>query len=127
MYPGEFVSILHKFKHPRVLSIGVESNRWGARPREEAGFDPQGTIWVSDYYDKEMLFVVSCNVLPYASIKTKTWDPDKTRWSEKGEFVRGWRVALASLVKSGHLCSHKTLSFLIGEDTFKLLPKELRV
>lgn len=127
MYPGEFVSLLQKFKHPRVSSIGVESNRWGARMREEAGFGPQGTVWVADSYEKDNLFVIPCNVIPYSSIKTKTWNESTTRWSEEGELARGWRTALATLVKSGHLNSHSDLSFLIGEDTFKLLPKELRV
>ena len=126
MYPDDFTAILRKHRHPRWPSIGVSASDRTNRERErETLFDPCGTIYVANVYEKRTLFAIPCNCIPYSSIRTATWNEERTKW-ENGEIVRGWRGALAAMVKTTYLAPSPELSWWIGEDTFKLFPIEAR-
>ena len=149
MYPNELVSLLVRHKHPRIRSIGVESNRWGRRARESVGLPLHGTTWVSGIFDvdeikdmrqhwpeipflapsreeqKESLFPVPANCIPYTTIRSGHFDLDQHRF--KGTVLRGWRPLLEDLVTAGVLYPHEELSFLTGVDTWKTSPKHFHL
>lgn len=119
MYPGEFLSILHRFKHPRFTGLKVDANRWGARSRDEVGLLPAGTILASTPYEQTVIMSIGQNCLPYSSIKTAYWQEDARLW-RFGELQRGWRSAIEGLISQGVLHPHDRLTYLIGKDTFKI-------
>ena len=126
MYPDEFVQLLRKHKAPRWHTIGVTSSQvtnW--QRQKDTPFDQSGTVYVGGLDGYRDLFVVPCNCLPYTSIKTATWSEERARW-ENGIITRGWRTALNMLVKGTYLYPSPELSWLIGQDTFDLYPKEFR-
>ena len=125
MYPGEFVALLWEHKHPRLTSIGVETNRFGARIRKDVGVIASGTVWVADEHEKMMFELIPCDCLPYTTIKDASFNPDKNKF--EGETARSWRRMLLDLCKGGCLCPSLELSYLLGLDTTELTPKELRV
>ena len=126
MYPDEFVATLRTHKHPRWPTIGIACSRVANQQREsETLFGSSGTVYVANVHQIRDLFVVPCDCLPYTSIKTATWNEERTRW-ENGEIVRGWRQALTSLIQTTYLEPSRELSWLVGEDTFKLFPIEAR-
>lgn len=127
MYPGELLQHLRYFLHPRWISIGVAcSTVVNNQRRSETIFGSCGTVWVANAHEMRDLFVVPCDCLPYASIRTATWNEQRTRW-EDGEIVRGWRTTLAQLCASTYLKPDPELSWLVGEDTFKLFPRAARM
>jgi hypothetical protein len=126
MYPDEFLSTLRRHRHPRWPSIGViASTVANNHRRTDTIFGSSGTVYVAGIREMRDLFVIPCDCIPYSSIKTATWNEERTRW-ENGEIVRGWRQALTSLIKATYLEPGPELSWLVGEDTFKLFPIEAR-
>lgn len=123
MFPGEFVHLINKHKHPSWFTAGILCSRWGSRPRDEVGISSQGTVYFANAYEREEAFAIPCDCIPYTSIRTAHWREDISKWSD-GELVRGWRPALETLVNQGYLYPHKELSFLIGKDTFKVAPRK---
>ena len=118
--PAQFVRWLWEFKHPRWISIGVESNRWGARMRESVGIGPCGTVWASSDQEKDYSgIVVPCDCIPFTSIRSAVWDEDKTRFVG-GALALGWRTALETLLKAGFLRGSRKLSYLIGKDSIAI-------
>lgn len=126
MYPGEFLAIIQRHRHSRFSSCGIACTRFGARAREEAGFKPHGTVWFATQYEQESLFPIPCNSIPYVSLREKVWNEEKGRWGSDGEMTRGWRSALAELLKGGYLRPSDELTYLVGEDSFKLCPRKYR-
>lgn len=140
MSPGEFVSILQRHKHPRFWSIGVESTIYGSQARETVGLSaPAGTVWAAEanvYHNgtqfvqapggREWFIQVPKNELPYVSVKDAWWDENISRW-RGGEMKRGWTVALEQLLQAGMLLAHPKLSYLLGKDTTKIMPKEFQI
>lgn len=127
MYPGELIELLYRFLHPRWISIGVAcSDVVNAQRQTDTIFGRCGTVWVANAHDMRDLFVVPCDCLPYASIRTATWNEERTRW-EDGSIVRGWRTTLAQLCASTYLKPDDELSWLVGEDTYKLFPRAARM
>jgi hypothetical protein len=126
MYPGEFVAILHRHRHPRWPTLGVASSAvTNAQRQTDTIFSRSGTLYVANVHLLRSLFVVPADCLPYSSIKTATWNEERTRW-ENGEIERGWRGALVTLLKTTYLEPSPELSWLVGEDTYKLFPIEAR-
>jgi hypothetical protein len=126
MYPDEFLAVLREHRHPRWPTIGVACSAvTNAQRQTDTIFDASGTVYVANCYVFRELFVVPCNCLPYSSIKTATWSEERTRW-ENGEIVRGWRLALVMLIKASYLEPSPRLSWLIGQDTFAMFPREYR-
>jgi hypothetical protein len=125
MEPGEFLSILRKHRHPRWPTIGVNRSRFGNNPREDHGLRAHGTIFVCDASERRWLYSVPCDCIPYATIREATWNEDKKVF-EGGEFLRGWRSTIEALVKGSYLYPHEELSYLIGQNTFKLAPIQFR-
>lgn len=114
--PAQFVRWLWEFKHPRWVSIGVESNRWGNNPRESVGIGPCGTVWAANDQVKEYGVVVPCDCLPFTSIASAEWSEDMMRFVG-GAMVLGWRPALELLLDAGFLRGSRKLSYLIGKDS----------
>ncbi len=123
MFPGEFLHLINKHKHPRWFTASVLSSRWGAKPRKEVGISPQGTVYFADAQSREDVFAIPCDCIPYTSIRTAHWREDISKWSD-GELVRGWRPALESLLTQGYLYPHEELSFLIGKDSKGASPRK---
>lgn len=132
MYPAEFLALLHKFKHPRFDTVGVERNRWGDRVREAVGLTAHGTIyfttpssksWATDQKDegKDMHILVPANCIPYDTRRDAHFN--QTRGKFEGDLARGWRRTFAMLAEQGFLYPNEELSYLIGEDTWKLIPR----
>lgn len=148
MYPGDLLAIIRQFKLPLWYTCGVEVNRWGARQRASVGiFDEHGTLWFAtvateegdDFSDhiaessedrrpraRVKAGPVPCNEIPYTSIKTATRDESREGALFKGgKLSRGWRPLLSDLCKQGFLRPDERLSALIGEDTWKTVPRHL--
>jgi hypothetical protein len=126
MWPGDFVRLLQEHKHPRFWSCGIISTRFGNNPRKRAGYDEGGTVWFATVDHREPMFAVPCNQIPYWSIETAEWDEKFERWKGPSP-AQGWRGALVRLLSTGHLRPSPKLSYLIGEDSFAVCPKEYHV
>lgn len=127
MYPDEFLAVLRKHRHPRWPTIGVVASTVVNNHRQsETIFDASGTVYVANATEFRDLFIVPANCLPYTSIKTAEWDEPTARW-KNGDIVRGWRTALHMLIRGTYLRPDQELSWLIGEDTYKLFPREARL
>ena len=121
MYPGEFVSLIERHRHPRWPTIYIECNRWGRRAREGTEFGDHGTIIVANLVEQRPLFVIPCNEIPCFTLMTARWDERQFKWTE-GKLCRGWRDALTLLVKKSYLRPSEEMTFLLGRDTRKLYP-----
>ncbi len=125
MYPGEFLSILRAFKHPRWPTIGVTATRFGNSPREDAGIDRHGTIYVADASERRSIMAIPCDCIPFGTIRTAVFIEERQVW-EGGEMKRGWRSILETLVEQSYLLPDDELSFLIGKDTYHVFPTKYR-
>lgn len=126
MYPGEFLGLCWKHKHPRYFSVGVVYSELTNQYRHEAGYDEHGTLFFATPHDRDVPFTIPSNCFPYTPIRTREWDDYESKWKLGGELRRGWRGTLTDLVKNGYLKHHPDLSFLIGMDTFKIAKKEFK-
>lgn len=125
MTTAELMEILQRFKHPRLNSIGIISNRWGDRIRREVGLVGRyGSVYVATCTDRELPYLIPLDSIPYMTRREAFWDEKQNRFRQDfGRVtVRGWRNLLANLVKDRSLRPDDELSYLIGEDTFKLAP-----
>lgn len=126
-HPGDLLRVMQRYIHPRHSDIGVACTRFGQAPRDALGIAPMGTVWVAPpgvYYnhgswlsvneqEREWLFAIPQNEVPYETIKTAEWDEDMTRW-KNGEMKRGWKIIIQDLVTAGHLRNHPDLERLVG-------------
>lgn len=121
IWPADFLHLLHKWKHPRWWSIGVECSRHGERRRSDVGvYSRSGTIWVASANgDRESLMVVPADELPYWPIGLDVNAADHERMYETTT-RRGWRALIRDLVAGGFLRPAPELTYLCGEDTWKL-------
>ena len=123
MYPCDLLEVLTQFKHPRWNTIQVHADRWGARPREEVGIAPHGTIFVASAIDnvefggKHWLGPVPQDEVPRNTVKTAERDYDTGTW-KGGDLLRGWRALLDDLVKQGHLYPCQEMSYLIDRNSY---------
>lgn len=124
MYPAEFLEILWDCRHPRWFTIGVTSLDSANEDRARVGIEPCGTIYVANCKEKRTLFAIPCNCIPYTSVKNMEWHEEQLRFY--GALARGWRPALQSLLLKTYLSPSPRLSWLIGEDTYKIAPHEAR-
>ena len=125
MFPGEFLSILERHRHPRWPSIGVFCVERVNEARAAAGIEKCGTVWVANCLERRDLVVIPANCIPYTSIKSAEWDERQNRW-KGGGLAQGWRPALETLVTKTYLEPSSELSWLIGKDSFTLAPHEYR-
>lgn len=123
MYPDELIRLLWRHKHPRYFSVHIEANRWGNRQRDAVGLSPHGTIHFSEPNNRDEVYTVICDCIPYTTIKEAIFDEGMGRW-KNGPLVRGWRPLLSSMVKGGCLYPSAELDYLIGERTWLTSPKE---
>jgi hypothetical protein len=149
-YPGDILHYLWKFKHPRIQTLGISRTNWGRDARESVGIQDHGTLWVAGRIQrdeikseegwefpqislmapptetkKEWLVPIVCNCIPYTTIAHAKFDPDLHRF--RGQTVRGWRPLFSYLAKLGVLRSSPELDYMIGERTWEMVPRELRV
>lgn len=127
MYPAELVALLWRHKHPRYFSVRIETNRWGDRQRDAVGLKPHGTIQLATVGDRDDIFTVVCDCIPYTTIRDAVFDQDLGRWREGHKLIRGWRPLLSNLAKGGFLYPSEELDYLIGERTWQSVPKEHRL
>ncbi len=122
--PATLIEWLWRFKHPGIITLGINCNRHGARARNAAGLDPHGTMWwEAPLGDMQIGEAIPCNVIPYDSRTTATFNEDRARW-EGGELMRGWRRFLLTLTKGGVLHPCDELSYLLGENSYAECPRE---
>jgi hypothetical protein len=124
MYPWTLKELLQQFKHPRIMTLGIHSDRWGERQRHAVGITPHGSIFYvigagPKSHEKQWEGPVPQNYIPRDSIKTATRDPKTGTWKH-GQVLRGWRPLLDDLVKAGLLRGCEEMTWLIGRDSRKL-------
>lgn len=132
LHVGDFIRLLEKHKHPRWLSIGVYSSLHH-RALDEDAMDPAFSgpkffVWAADAHKKTMDCCEPLNYpwIPYWSYDTtyddsaQNFDYDKNRWKIGRAPKNGWRSEVSKLVRRGFLKPSEELSYLIGEDTFRL-------
>lgn len=129
MATSELMAIVRRHKHPHISAIGLESNRWGDRAREAAGLVGRyGTLYVVEHVGGEWdaSMVIPLGMIPYYTRREAAWHPDQHRFQQQfgRRTERGWRNILATLCRWGALRPHEDLSYLMGEDSFKLVPRE---
>jgi hypothetical protein len=120
--PWTFLSWMREHRHPRWSSCGVDVTRFGDEARKIHNIQPHGTIWFSNTEEREVLYPIACNSIPYFGDLSATWNEEKRAW-EGGELTRGWRRTLWMLANAGYLYPSDDLTFLIGEDSWKLVPR----
>jgi hypothetical protein len=121
MFTWELMGLLWKHKNPRFDSCGVLKTRHGNNPRKDANLGEAGSVWFSKPDERREVMTVPWGCIPYATIRTATFNEDTLRW-EGGELIRGWRSILYNLVKVGYLLPSDELDVLVGEDTTALCP-----
>ena len=153
MYPDELLSCLQEFKHSRLASIGVLATRFGEQAREAVGLIPAGTIWVSEvraeqsenglFYDRcrrvgldeavegdpegerDIIYTIPKNCIPYTTISKSSFDEKAHRFT--GETARGWRSLFSTMTSCGYFRPSSRLTWMIGEDSWLLTPRHLRI
>ena len=153
MYPSELLSCLWEFKHPRLASIGVLATRFGEDSRKAVGLMSAGTVWTTEcravqaeddhFYDKgrrlsgelshgeswererDATYTVPKGCLPYATIDEAVFNQKVRRFT--GETARGWRSLFSTMTSGGYFRPSPRLTWMIGEDSWLLTPKEFRV
>jgi hypothetical protein len=125
LYAWELKAIIRKHCHPRFDACGIISTVRGNAPRKLAGIEPHGTVWFSRLNERVWTYAIPCGCIPYSTLRTAVWNEEKGRW-EGGELARGWRSLLYLLVHKAYLIPSEELSYLIGEDTFRIFPERYR-
>ncbi len=120
--PGQILStadafwLLRRYLHPMWWSVGVESNRWGERPRKAQNIAPAGTIWTCTFDgDREWADcpAIPCEAITYLQRTAKTEFDDTGRVVGEAQAV-GWYTTLRQLVQLGILRNHPDLDRALG-------------
>lgn len=123
MWPWEFRALLERHLHPRFWSVWIHCDRWGRRQRENAGVPTDlATVFVSTAMGPpEDIMVVPQNQLPFKT-QLRTIEVDGGGDLNLAEAHKGWLPAIKNLLGAGYLKPSDTLSRLIREDSFDLVP-----
>ena len=118
--PAILLGWLWEHKSPWVQTLGIDSNRWGARARKDSGVGDHGTFWYADAHERVWTDVVSCNSIPWDS-RAGAYDDERNRFTE--DTTLGWRRFLNNLTSKGVLRPSEGLSYLIGHDSYTVCPR----
>jgi hypothetical protein len=124
LYPADFIRLIRLHRASRYISgCGIAYRESVQEDRARAGIGPHGTVYFCTAETLDSLFPIPCGNMPYSSIKTAVWDEEKGRFVN-GILAKGWRSALRDLCKDRYLDPSDALTYLIGEDTFKLIEEK---
>lgn len=86
--------VLRAHLAPHLISCGIESNRWGERPRKEQNFPSAGTFWVLPAdAPRDYQFSIALGILPYrgSGVMAISFNDDGRAIVQP---MQGWRATL---------------------------------
>lgn len=122
MTTAEFLGVVRDHLQGRYCSVGAHYNEDVNEARRQVGIGEHCTLWIATISRRDDLFPIPVGSMPYSSIRGE-WDEDRERWKENNKVVRGWRSSLEELSKNGYLRPSRRLSYLIGRDSWKVVPR----
>jgi len=125
---GLFLRWVHKHMHPRYLSVNVKVEKSNQDARDLLGLPRVGTMYFATTLGRDWhVRPIPRGILPYQNIVIATWDPVRLRWTGDSEQARGWNPIMKDLAKEGFLRPSKALTYLLGEDSYALVPTYLHL